>query len=100
MRLETPQLANMGRPGLVEGTRELLEDRDIVVYKVKNGMKSLSCQWCTARRTGSGAGDEVIVLSQSNVHRESTCSGIAFTPAETRTETSPLRPPPRRAAPR
>jgi toxin ParE1/3/4 len=25
MRLETPELAHMGRPGLVEGTRELVE---------------------------------------------------------------------------
>lgn len=34
MRLETPELANMGRPGLVEGTRELLEYPYIIVYKV------------------------------------------------------------------
>ncbi len=25
MRLETPELTNMGRPGLVNGTRELIE---------------------------------------------------------------------------
>ena len=34
MRLGTPELANMGRRGLVEGTRELLEYPYIVVYKV------------------------------------------------------------------
>jgi toxin ParE1/3/4 len=33
-RLATPQLAYMGRPGLVEGTRELIEYPYIVVYKV------------------------------------------------------------------
>jgi toxin ParE1/3/4 len=30
----TPELAHMGRPGLVEGTRELLEWPYIIVYKV------------------------------------------------------------------
>jgi plasmid stabilization system protein ParE len=34
MRRELPQLTHMGRPGLVEGTRELLEWPYIVVYKV------------------------------------------------------------------
>jgi toxin ParE1/3/4 len=34
MRLETLELAHMGRPGLVEGTRELLEYPYIIVYKV------------------------------------------------------------------
>ncbi len=34
MRLGTPGLANMGRPGLVEGTRELLEYPYIIVYTV------------------------------------------------------------------
>ena len=34
MRLEIPQLTYMGRPGLVEGTRELLEWPYIIVYKV------------------------------------------------------------------
>ena len=33
-RLGTPGLANMGRPGVVPGTRELLEYPYIVVYKV------------------------------------------------------------------
>ncbi|MGB8398800.1 type II toxin-antitoxin system RelE/ParE family toxin [Bradyrhizobium sp.] len=33
-RLENPELAYMGRPGLVEGTRELLEWPYIIVYKV------------------------------------------------------------------
>jgi toxin ParE1/3/4 len=32
--LETEELAHMGRPGLVEGTRELLEYPYIVVYQV------------------------------------------------------------------
>jgi toxin ParE1/3/4 len=34
MRLLVPQLTHMGRPGLVEGTRELLEWPYIVVYQV------------------------------------------------------------------
>ena len=34
MRLEPPELSHMGRPGLVEGTRELLEWPYIIVYKV------------------------------------------------------------------
>ena len=34
MRLETPALTHMGRPGLVEGTRELVEWPYIIVYKV------------------------------------------------------------------
>lgn len=34
MRLEIPQLTHMGRPGLVEGTRELVEAPYITVYKV------------------------------------------------------------------
>jgi toxin ParE1/3/4 len=34
MRLEIPELTLMGRPGLVEGTRELLEWPYIIVYKV------------------------------------------------------------------
>jgi plasmid stabilization system protein ParE len=34
MRLAIPGLMNMGRPGLVEGTRELLEWPYIIVYKV------------------------------------------------------------------
>ena|SRR5450631_2711164 len=37
MRLESPQLTHMGRPGLVEGTRELLEWPYIIVYKVFEG---------------------------------------------------------------
>jgi len=32
--LETDELAHMGRPGLVEGTRELLEYPYIIVYRV------------------------------------------------------------------
>ena len=34
MRLETPELTHMGRRGLVEGTRELVEWPYIIVYKV------------------------------------------------------------------
>lgn len=34
MRLATPELTHMGRPGLVDGTRELLEWPYIIVYKV------------------------------------------------------------------
>ena len=34
MRLGTPELTHMGRPGLVEDTRELLEYPYIIVYKV------------------------------------------------------------------
>jgi toxin ParE1/3/4 len=33
-RLAVPNLAHMGRPGLVEGTRELIEYPYIIVYKV------------------------------------------------------------------
>ncbi len=34
MRLEDPALSHMGRPGLVEGTRELIEWPYIMVYKI------------------------------------------------------------------
>jgi plasmid stabilization system protein ParE len=34
MRLQAPNLAHMGRPGLVEGTRELVEYPYIIVYRV------------------------------------------------------------------
>ena len=33
-RLSAPELSQMGRPGLVEGTRELVEGPYIIVYKV------------------------------------------------------------------
>lgn len=33
-RLAAPELSHMGRPGLVDGTRELVEGPYIVVYKV------------------------------------------------------------------
>ena len=33
-QLAVPELSNMGRPGLVEGTRELIEGPYIIVYKV------------------------------------------------------------------
>ena len=32
-RLSAPELSHMGRPGLIEGTRELLEGPYIIVYK-------------------------------------------------------------------
>jgi toxin ParE1/3/4 len=35
MRLATPGLVRMGRPGLVEGTRELLEWPYIIVYEIR-----------------------------------------------------------------
>jgi plasmid stabilization system protein ParE len=34
MRLEIPELTHMGRPGLVEGTRELVEWPYLIVYRV------------------------------------------------------------------
>lgn len=34
MRLANPKLAHMGRPGLIRGTRELLEWPYIIVYRV------------------------------------------------------------------
>ena len=34
MQLENPELTHMGRPGLVEGTRELLEWPYIIVYRM------------------------------------------------------------------
>jgi toxin ParE1/3/4 len=34
MRLQVPNLAHMGRPGVVEGTRELIEYPYIIVYRV------------------------------------------------------------------
>jgi addiction module RelE/StbE family toxin len=33
-RLSAPELAHMGRPGLIEDTRELLEGPYIIVYRV------------------------------------------------------------------
>ncbi|RJF76647.1 type II toxin-antitoxin system RelE/ParE family toxin [Rhodopseudomonas palustris] len=33
-RLATPGLASIGRPGLVEGTRELIEPPYIIVYRI------------------------------------------------------------------
>ena len=34
MRLEIPELTHMGRPGLIEGTRELVEWPYLIVYRV------------------------------------------------------------------
>ena len=33
-RLSAPELSHMGRPGLVDGTRELVEGPYLIVYKV------------------------------------------------------------------
>ncbi len=41
MRLGSPELTYMGRPGLVEGTRELLEWPYIIVYKVYEGREEI-----------------------------------------------------------
>jgi toxin ParE1/3/4 len=41
MRLGSPELTHMGRPGLVEGTRELLEWPYIIVYKVYEGREEV-----------------------------------------------------------
>lgn len=35
MRLAAPELAHMGRPGQVRGTRELIEHPYIIVYRVR-----------------------------------------------------------------
>ena len=35
MQLAAPELAHMGRPGLVDGTRELIEWPYIIVYQVR-----------------------------------------------------------------
>jgi len=39
--LETDELAHMGRPGLVEGTRELIETPYIIVYRVDEESKEV-----------------------------------------------------------
>ena len=56
MRLEIPELTHMGRLGLVEGTRELLEWPYIIVYKVfeerDENCRPVGC----ARRARSGSG--------------------------------------------
>jgi addiction module RelE/StbE family toxin len=41
MRLETPGLAHMGRPGLVDGTRELIEWPYIIVYRVDEELNEI-----------------------------------------------------------
>ena|SRR5262249_32767384 len=41
MRLAAPNLAHMGRPGLVEGTRELIEYPYIIVYRVDDDRKEV-----------------------------------------------------------
>ena len=40
--LETDELAHMGRPGLVEGTRELVESPYIIVYRVDDERKEVA----------------------------------------------------------
>lgn len=37
-RLENPRLAHMGRPGFVDGTRELIEHPYIIVYTVRDDL--------------------------------------------------------------
>jgi toxin ParE1/3/4 len=49
MRLATPELMQIGHPGVVEGTRELVEYPYIIVYKIDDD------------------GDEIVVISI--VHR-------------------------------
>src|SRR5260370_35252424 len=41
MRLETPELTNMGRPGLVTGTRELSEWPYIIVSRVDEHRRAI-----------------------------------------------------------
>jgi toxin ParE1/3/4 len=41
MRLEDPALSHMGRPGLVEGTRELIEWPYIIVYKIDEAREEI-----------------------------------------------------------
>jgi len=36
MRLATPELTQIGHPGVVEGTRDLVENPYIIVYKIDN----------------------------------------------------------------
>ena len=40
-QLATPELTYMGRPGLIEGTRELLEWPYIIVYKVYDDLAEI-----------------------------------------------------------
>ncbi|MBV8535667.1 MAG: type II toxin-antitoxin system RelE/ParE family toxin, partial [Alphaproteobacteria bacterium] len=39
--LETDELAHMGRPGLIAGTRELVEYPYIIVYRVDDGRREV-----------------------------------------------------------
>ena len=58
MRLEVPELVNMGRAGLVDGTRELLEWPYIIVYQVYEERDEICCPVCcpwSARPRGGGA---------------------------------------------
>ena len=40
-RLGRPGLAYLGRPGVVEGTRELVEAPDIIVYELRDARDEL-----------------------------------------------------------
>ncbi|HYA06236.1 MAG TPA: type II toxin-antitoxin system RelE/ParE family toxin [Xanthobacteraceae bacterium] len=40
-RLATPNLAYMGRPGMVEGTRELIQYPYIIVYRVDEEQRAI-----------------------------------------------------------
>jgi toxin ParE1/3/4 len=42
LQLAIPELTHMGRPGLVEGTRELIEWPYIVVYKIEEDSRRSS----------------------------------------------------------
>ena len=53
LRLETPELTNMGRPGLVESTRELLEWPYIIVYRVDETREEICCGVDRSRRAGA-----------------------------------------------
>src|SRR5262249_35719961 len=53
MRLAAPNLAHMGRPGLVEGTRELIEyPTSLSTESMMIGRKLLSFRSSTARKIG------------------------------------------------
>lgn len=58
-RLAPPELSHMGRPGLVEGTRELLEGPYIIVYRVDDNRGEIvivSVVHGARDRTGEGGG--------------------------------------------
>jgi toxin ParE1/3/4 len=72
MRLATPELTHMGRPGLVEGTRELLEWPYIIVYKVYDGRNEIVIlRSCMGRKIGKPA-------KRDRWHRQSTLKRDRF----------------------